>query len=69
MATLSASERARLDAAEVILWGSYCGVHTVFKPEHVAWWRDRGYRVVVHPGRWSGPELDAAVATYVLSKP
>ena len=27
------------------------------------------YRVVVHPGRWSGPELDAALAAYVPSKP
>jgi quinolinate synthase len=39
----------RLDAAQVILWGSYCGVHTVFRPEHVAYWKERGYRVLVHP--------------------
>ena len=38
-----------LDASEMILWGSYCGVHTVFKPEMVEWWRDRGWKVLVHP--------------------
>jgi quinolinate synthase len=46
---MPAAERERLDHAELILWGSYCGVHTVFRPEHVAWWRERGYRVLVHP--------------------
>jgi quinolinate synthase len=38
-----------LDRAELILWGSFCGVHTVFRPEHVGHWRSRGYRVLVHP--------------------
>lgn len=38
-----------LDAAEMILWGSYCGVHTVFRREHVDWWRARGWKVLVHP--------------------
>jgi quinolinate synthase len=33
----------------MILWGSYCGVHTIFKPEHVRWWQERGWRVLVHP--------------------
>ncbi|MEZ6017908.1 MAG: quinolinate synthase NadA [Planctomycetota bacterium] len=40
---------AALDAAEMILWGSYCGVHTIFKPEMVQWWQARGWRVLVHP--------------------
>ena len=35
--------------AEMILWGSYCGVHTVFTPEHVRWWKERGWKVLVHP--------------------
>ena len=39
----------RLDRAELILWGGYCGVHTVFAPRHVDHWRARGYRVIVHP--------------------
>jgi len=40
---------AALDRAEMILWGSYCGVHTVFSPAQVAYWRERGYTVLVHP--------------------
>jgi quinolinate synthase len=40
---------AALDRAQIILWGSFCGVHTIFKPEHVRYWRDRGWRVLVHP--------------------
>ena len=40
---------ADLDAAQMILWGSFCGVHTIFKPDHVRHWRERGYSVVVHP--------------------
>jgi quinolinate synthase len=40
---------AALDRAQMILWGSFCGVHTVFKPEHVRWWKERGWRVLVHP--------------------
>jgi len=40
---------AALDAAEMILWGSYCGVHTIFRREHVEWWRARGWKVLVHP--------------------
>jgi quinolinate synthase len=35
--------------AELILWGGYCGVHTVFQPEHVSHWHRQGYRVLVHP--------------------
>ncbi|MCP3916980.1 MAG: quinolinate synthase NadA [bacterium] len=38
-----------LDAAEMILWGSYCGVHTIFQPEMVRWWQERDWRVLVHP--------------------
>ncbi|MFO0750114.1 MAG: quinolinate synthase NadA [Myxococcota bacterium] len=46
---LGAAELAELDRAELVLWGSFCGVHTIFKPEHVRYWQERGYRVVVHP--------------------
>jgi len=49
VAGLSAADRRRLDDARMVLWGSFCGVHTVFKPAHVAYWRARGYRVLVHP--------------------
>jgi len=46
---LSPADRERLDAARVVLWGSYCGVHTVFSEAMVEYWRERGYRVLVHP--------------------
>ncbi len=38
-----------LDRSEMILWGSACGVHTVFTPEMVRFWKERGFRVLVHP--------------------
>jgi len=47
--TMSAADRERCDTARMIIWGSYCGVHTIFRPDHVAYWRSRGYRVLVHP--------------------
>jgi quinolinate synthase len=46
---LSPEETARLDDARVVLWGSSCGVHTVFRPEMVDYWRRHGFRVLVHP--------------------
>lgn len=48
-ADLAPADLARLDAAEMILWGSFCGVHTIFSPAQVAWWKARGYSVHVHP--------------------
>ena len=47
--SLSVQDKQRLDDAELVLWGSFCGVHTVFRPEHVEHWRKQGYRVLVHP--------------------
>lgn len=55
----SAADVARLDRARMILWGGYCGVHTVFRPEHVAHWRAHGYRVLVHPECPRGVVRDA----------
>jgi len=40
---------AALDKSEMILWGSFCGVHTVFTPKHVDWWHERDWKVLVHP--------------------
>ncbi|MEE2907291.1 MAG: quinolinate synthase NadA [Planctomycetota bacterium] len=40
---------ATLNDAEMILWGGFCGVHTVFSAEQVAWWQERGWTVLVHP--------------------
>ncbi len=48
---------AALDAAEMILWGSFCGVHTVFKPEMVEHWKRDGRTVLVRAvgvRRWGG---------------
>jgi quinolinate synthase len=38
-----------VDDAEMFLWGGFCGVHTVFTPEQVIWWKERGWRVIIHP--------------------
>ncbi len=38
-----------LDSAQVVLWGSSCGVHTIFTPEMVRWWQERDWRVIIHP--------------------
>lgn len=46
---LSPQELEAVDRAEVILWGSYCGVHTIFTPAMVDWWHARGWQVLVHP--------------------
>ena len=47
--TRSKGERSRLDRAQMILWGGFCGVHTVFRPDQVDYWKQAGYRVLVHP--------------------
>ncbi len=46
---LSAEQQSACDNAEMIMWGGFCGVHTVFKPEHVRFWKAQGYTVIVHP--------------------
>jgi quinolinate synthase len=45
----SRADREQLDRTELVLWGSFCGVHTVFTSEQIDYWRARGYVVVVHP--------------------
>ncbi len=49
VADLSVTQLAKLDDAEMIVWGSYCAVHTVFEKKHVDWWHARGWKVLVHP--------------------
>ena len=49
LAAMSASEKERLDKSRLLLWGSYCGVHTVFQTSHVKHWQSKGYKVLVHP--------------------
>lgn len=46
---ISRDEWPALDNADVLLWASYCGVHTVFKEAHVRYWQRHGWRVLVHP--------------------
>ena len=40
-----------LRASRVLLWRGHCSVHQMFKPEHVAMFRQRfpGSRILVHP--------------------
>ncbi|MFG0285145.1 MAG: quinolinate synthase NadA, partial [Phycisphaerales bacterium JB039] len=40
---------AALDRADVLLWRSFCGVHTIFTAEMVRWWRGQGWEVLIHP--------------------
>lgn len=46
---LSYQDKLRLDSSQLILWGSYCSVHTVFTVAHIHFWRSQGYEVHVHP--------------------
>lgn len=39
----------QFDEAQLILFGSHCGVHSFFQPEMVDYWHERGFNVVVHP--------------------
>ncbi|MCH2137058.1 MAG: quinolinate synthase NadA [Phycisphaerales bacterium] len=47
--TIDELDSASLERAKVLLWGGWCGVHTVFNVDQVRWWRERGWRVHVHP--------------------
>lgn len=40
-----------IEAAKVILWKGHCSVHQMFRPEHVAKFRDEhpGIKILVHP--------------------
>lgn len=39
----------QFDNAQLILFGSECGVHSYYQPEMVTYWQQQGYHVVVHP--------------------
>lgn len=39
----------QFDQSQLVLFSSYCAVHTYMKPEMVNYWQDRDYHVVVHP--------------------
>jgi quinolinate synthase len=38
-----------VDDCEMMLWGGHCGVHTVFTPGQVEYWKREGWKVLVHP--------------------
>ncbi len=48
---LGGNTAAALEQSQVILWKGHCSVHQVFKPEHVAQFRDKhpGIKILVHP--------------------
>jgi quinolinate synthase len=48
---LGGNTEEAIRSSKVILWRGHCSVHQMFKPEHVAMFRDRhpGIRVLVHP--------------------
>ena len=47
--SIEGDDAARFDAAQLILFGSSCGVHTFFEPDMVRHWGELGYTVLVHP--------------------
>jgi len=48
---LGGNTAAALEQSKVILWKGHCSVHQVFKPEHVAMFREKhpGIKILVHP--------------------
>ena len=40
---------AQFDKAELILFSSYCAVHTLYEPEMCEYWNKQGYTTIVHP--------------------
>ena len=55
---LDRAELDRIADAEMLLWGSSCGVHTIFSGDMVRWWQEQGWTALVHP---ESP-LDAVLA-------
>ena len=49
LAQQSADVLQRFDEAELILFGSHCGVHSYYRAEMVQYWQDQDFHVVVHP--------------------
>jgi len=48
---LGGNTEAALQASRVILWKGHCSVHQMFRPEHVAQFREKhpGIKILVHP--------------------
>lgn len=41
--------RQQFDDASLILFNSFCAVHTVYTPEMVRYWQAKGYTTIAHP--------------------
>lgn len=48
---LGGNERPAIESSRVILWRGHCSVHEIFRPQHIAMFREKypGIRVIVHP--------------------
>ena len=48
---LGGNQRSAIEDSKVILWRGHCSVHQMFKPEHVAAFRENhaGIKILVHP--------------------
>jgi quinolinate synthase len=48
---LGGNSRRAIERSRVILWQGHCSVHQMFRPEHVAQFRERypGIKILVHP--------------------
>jgi quinolinate synthase len=47
--SLPQTQQQHFDKAELVLFESFCAVHTVYQPEMANYWRDRGYTTLAHP--------------------
>jgi quinolinate synthase len=47
--TIDELDQDALERARVLLWGGYCGVHTIFTREMADYWHTKGFAVHVHP--------------------
>lgn len=48
---LGGNTEQSIEASKVVLWKGHCSVHQMFRPEHVAQFRDKhpGIKILVHP--------------------
>lgn len=49
LAEQSSQSLETFDRSSLILFGSECGVHTIFSPDMVQHWQSQGFTVLVHP--------------------
>lgn len=39
----------QFDTAKIVLFSSYCAVHTFYQPDMVTYWKEQGYTTIAHP--------------------